>query len=293
MTNYQNTLDLFRSDMSSAGMVFKDAIIADGTLHRIYVEGDKPGTKNGAYILHLDGQPAGYFEHFPSGLKSTWRLCADGKCSELPLSMRRQIEDDRKRRQLERKLRHKEAAEKARYIWHKAKPAFSAADHAYLVRKGVKPYQLRMSRGALLVPLYNESRELVNLQFIDVDGNKRFLSGGKKQGCFSVIGDSTGINRLLICEGWATGASLHAELGLFVMVAMDAGNLEPVSLVARSLFPDAEIVVAGDNDIPDKKGVCVGQTAAKNAALAVGGKYLIPEQLGADWNDVIAAGGAV
>jgi putative DNA primase/helicase len=253
----------------------------------VYVEGDRAGTQNGAYILHLDGHSAGYYEHFPQGLKATWRFgSACGK--PLSLAMRRQIEAERKRRQRERWQRQQETAEKARWIWQNAKPVFETKFHPYLRRKRVKPYEIRTGRGSLIVPFYDDARVLVNLQFIDAEGNKRFLAGGRKKGCFSPIGEPTDAARLLICEGWATGASLHEALGVAVMVAADAGNLEQVALVARRLYPAADIVIAGDND---ESGV--GQTAAKKAALAVGGKYLIPAQTGADWNDVIAAGGTV
>jgi putative DNA primase/helicase len=135
-----------------------------------------------------------------------------------------------------------------------------------------------------VIRIFNESRELVSLQFIDANGNKRFLSGGKKKGCFSVIGKPSKA-RLLICEGYATGASLHQELGLFVMVAMDAGNLEPVALAARRMFPDYEITIMGDNDANG-----IGQTAAIRAALAAGGKHLIPGTTGYDWNDSLSTG---
>jgi putative DNA primase/helicase len=37
-----------------------------------------------------------------------------------------------------------------------------------------------------------------------------------------------------------------------------------------------------DNDVSG-----VGQTAAREAALAIGGKYLIPDTTGFDWNDEI------
>jgi len=33
-----------------------------------------------------------------------------------------------------------------------------------------------------------------------------------------------------------------------------------------------------------------GQAEASKAALAVSGKYLIPDQAGADWNDVLSVG---
>ncbi|MGY6278312.1 toprim domain-containing protein [Methylomonas sp. MgM2] len=283
--NLNEILDAVRADMAAHGVATDDKLIADGVLHRAHAEGDKVGTLNISYLIHTDGNPSWYFEYFPRSIKQTGSLSGERK--RLSLSERRQVEDERKKRQYERKQRQREAAEKARGIWRRTNPVPSTQNHAYLIKKGVKPYQIRQYRGSLVVPLYNESRELVNLQFISADGDKRFLAGGKKKGCFSVIGNSTDIERLLICEGWATGASLHEELGVFVMVAMDAGNLEPVAQTARRLFPQAEIIIAGDND---ESGT--GQTAAHKAALAVGGKALIPPQAGKDWNDVLTMEGA-
>lgn len=283
--NLNDLIDAVRADMAAHGVKTQDKLIADGVLHRAHHIDDKSGTLNISYLVHADRNPSWYFEYFPAGIKVTGTLSGERKT--LSLSERKQIERERIKRQSERKQRQQAAVERARGIWHHAKPVLNKQDHAYLIKKAIKPYGLRKSYGRLLIPLYSESRELVNLQFIDADGNKRFLSGGKKKACFAVIGESTGISRLLICEGWATGASLHDELGVFVMVAMDAGNLEPVAQAARRLFPNAKIIIAGDNDDHGK-----GQTEARKAALAVGGKVLIPEQSGQDWNDVLTMGGA-
>lgn len=283
--NLNELIDAVRADMAAHGVLTDDKLIADGVLHRARHSDDKPGRLNISYLIHTDGNPSWYFEYFVTSLKKTGSLSGERKT--LSLSERKQIEAERKKRQTERHQRQKDAAEKARAIWHHAKPVFSRQDNAYLIKKSVDPYGLRQSRGSLLIPIFSEAREHVNLQFIDADGNKRFLSGGKKKACFSVIGESTGISRLLICEGWATGASLHVELGVFVMVAMDAGNLEPVAQAARRLFPHAEIIIAGDNDASG-----TGQTAANKAALAVGGKVLIPPHADQDWNDVLTMDGA-
>lgn len=287
MTSYNEIIDQFRADMAEAGMVVHEPLFGDSILRRVHVEGDRPGKKSGSYVLHVDKHPAGYFEHFPQGLKVFWRLSGSG-IKQMSLAMRRQIEEERKKRQDERRALQKQTAEKARFIWDKAKPVSESAQHPYLLKKCIKPHGVRLGlHNRLIVPLYTETRKLVNLQFIDPDGEKRFLAGGKKRDCFGVIGNSADIERLLICEGWATGASLHEELGVFVMVAMDAGNLEPVAQAARRLFPDAEIIIAGDND---ETGT--GQAAARKAALAVDGKVLIPKQAGTDWNDVLTTEGA-
>ena len=283
---YQDTLDAFRLAMAEAGMIVDEPLSADGALRRVYVDGDKRGSKNGAYVLHADGNPAGWAMHYRTGVTVNWS--ASGQRQPMTDAMRRQIANDKAKRQLEQEQRQRDAADKARFIWHRAAPIPCRDDHPYLIRKRVDPRGLRLGRdGVLVVPILNADLELVNLQFISADGDKRFLSGGRKQGCFAVIGRAEAGKPILICEGWATGASIHQDGGHFVAVALDKGNLEPVAGVFRALATDAEIIIAGDNDLDGG-----GQTAARQAALAVGGKYIIPPRPGDDWNDHISAKGA-
>ena len=248
--------------------------------HRFNVDGDKRGTKNGAYIVHTDSKPAGWAMHYRTG--ATVRWSASGKREPMTPAMLKQIKDEQAKRQKEQAERHAKAAKTAAYIWRHSSPISHQSEHPYLIAKRIQPHGLRLSRGALVVPIYSEGRELVSLQFIDGDGSKRLLSGGSKKGCFSPIGDFSSVTKLLIAEGYATGASLHESLSLPVLVAIDAGNLTPVAEAARRLFPDAEIIIMGDNDESGK-----GQTEARKAALACGGSYLIPEVPGQDWNDTI------
>lgn len=284
--NLNEIIDAVRADMAAHGVMTNDKLIADHDIHRARHSDDRPGRVNISYLIHPDGNPSWWFEYFPLSIKKTGTFSGLGN-KPLSLAERRKIADEKKRRETERLELQKQTAGRAASIWKAAKPVVSVDEHTYLKRKGVKPLGLRISKnGRLIVPLYTEERKLVNLQFIDGDGGKRFLAGGKKKHCFSVIGNSADIERLLIVEGWATGASLHEELGVFVMVAMDAGNLEPVAQAARRLFPQADIIIAGDND---ESGT--GQKAARKAALSIGGKVLIPSQTGKDWNDVLAMEG--
>lgn len=48
-------------------------IEADGEIHRYHIDGDRTGTKNGAYLLHLDGRPAGYVQNWKTGEEITWK----------------------------------------------------------------------------------------------------------------------------------------------------------------------------------------------------------------------------
>jgi putative DNA primase/helicase len=274
----------FFSHAADVGVVFSQRpLCADGVLHRAHVEGDKRGTKNAAYVLHADGNPSGWFQHFSSGTAGKWTL--SGKREPLSKAAREQIEADRQRRLIEQEQRYINAASKSRFIWMNSKPLIEHGQHPYLIKKLIKPYQLRLYRDALVIPIYDEHRQLVNLQFIAADGSKRFLSGGKKKWCFAVIGKPETGKPLQICEGWATGASLFEATSLFTVVALDAGNLEPVALVMRRLFPDSLILLMGDNDANG-----TGQKAAQAAAVAVDGKCIIPTTVGYDWNDALTLG---
>lgn len=271
-TNY-NIEHEFRQAMQAAGIQYSGEIIPDGKLRRFHIEGQKRGTLNGAYVLHADGCPSGWFQDHANGISQTWSS-GSGQRSYHDAA---KIEEARQRRELERLKAHKEAAEKAAYIWREAVPAIN---HTYLTKKRIQQHGTRVYKNALIVPIHNESDQLVNLQFIAADGNKRFLSGGRKRGCFFVIGDLT--HTILIAEGFATGASLHEETKQRVVVAFDAGNLLHVSRNIKELSPDSEIVICGDNDISG-----VGPGKANEAALSIGAKVLIPPTPGTDWNDYL------
>ncbi|MEQ1528140.1 MAG: toprim domain-containing protein [Methylococcaceae bacterium] len=273
-------INQFKSAMLETIGAAPENIVADGLLHRFKID----GKLNGAYCLHLDGKPAGYFEDFKQGIKTNWK----SSVGFIPLSdfqkqqhAKKRLEDEAKR-QAEGAAKHQAAALKAASIWQASTPA--DANHPYLIAKRIKPHGARQlgSDQALIIPIYNAKQELVNVQYIARDGAKRFLYGAKKRACFSVIGDHNHGDKFLICEGFATGASLHENSGYAVVVALDAGNLEPVAKEIKALYSTAEIIIAGDNDLSG-----VGQKAAEAAALAIGAKYILPPVSGQDFNDAL------
>ncbi len=141
---------------------------------------------------------------------------------------------------------------------------------------------------ALLVPLRDVEGTLWSLQKIFPDGSKAFLPKGRIKGCFFwVDGESPslqsgqasradgadgrlsdqspeqppsaradgatggGDNALIyITEGYATAASIRLATGRShpVACAFNAGNLEAVARTLRERWPEAQLVVAGDND---------------------------------------------
>jgi putative DNA primase/helicase len=137
------------------------------------------------------------------------------------------------------------------------------------------------------------------LQTISPRGDKFFVRDGKAKGGFFALGlgDCTTEPPIVIvvCEGFATGATIHEATGYAVIVAFNAGNLQAVCTAIRRLMPDALIVVAGDDDWANHKGN-TGMDAAKQAALSVGGLVVAPRfafahrgEKETDFNDMATA----
>ena len=277
-----DAVNAFHTAMLNHDIIPPDNLIGDSALHRFYIEGDRKGTLNGAYILHCDGKPSGWAMSYKTGVSFTWTL--SGKREPMTAAMKRQIDQARLQRQLEQAKVHQAAAEKARWIGQQAPLITDPAQHNYLVRKCINAHGARLYRDALVIPLVDESGAIVNLQFIQPDGTKRFLASGKKKGSYSTIGDPT--ETILICEGWATGASLHESTGHYVIVAMDAGNLKPVGGIVRNQYPSGKIILCADNDP-------IGIEKATLAAFACNGLFIAPPMAGQDFNDYIVSGGVV
>ncbi|SCZ84790.1 toprim domain-containing protein [Nitrosomonas mobilis] len=271
-------IQAFQDSMRQSGIALDSEIIADGLLHRAHIVGQKSGSVNCAYVLHLDNRPAGYWQDMSNpGSKQTWRyqgeISGQTKVKPSMLRMHRQKKIDDLAQQ------QHDAALKAQRTWEAAKSA--PATHPYLVKKDIKPHGLRVLNGDLVVPLINADLRLSSLQFIRPDGQKRFLAGGKKQGNFYAIedGSKSTVSPLVIAEGFATAASVHEYTGYTVLVAFDSGNLIHVARAIQWAAVGRKIIIAGDND---ESGV--GQAAARAAAEAVGAQVIIP-RLPGDWCD--------
>ncbi|MGH8646769.1 MAG: toprim domain-containing protein [Gammaproteobacteria bacterium] len=160
--------------------------------------------------------------------------------------------------------------------------------HPYLTRKRVKAHGIRQYRGSLVIPLRDTGGGLLSLQFIDGEGNKRFLNGGAISGHYHAIGEYAGT--LYIAEGYATAATIHQETGQAVGCAFNAGNLKPVALALRKKFPEAKLIVCADNDshTPGNPGVA----KAKEAARAVRGFLVVPRFENPGPHDHYQGGGA-
>ncbi|MDQ3605965.1 MAG: AAA family ATPase [Gemmatimonadota bacterium] len=267
----------FRRAMAEQGLSTPDPIIADGKLRRVRVAGEKQ--RNGWYVLHGDGRPAGRFGCWKRGLTATWS--AEGDASATTAD-RAEWERIRRAREAREKELHERTARKAERIWSTASPA--DPDHPYFRRKQIRPHGIRQSGTRLIVPVRDGSGALCGLQFISADGGKKFLTGTAKRGHYHSFGKPNGA--LTISEGLATAATTYEATGIASVVAFDAGNLAPVATTLRGKFPDARIIIASDNDRTEGNP---GLSAATKAARAAGALVAVPHfsegEQGTDWND--------
>lgn len=265
----------FMAALAAAGLTPPDVIHADGKLHRFNASG-KRGDKDGFYYLHLDGIPYGEAGDWSiNGPDPVCRWCSkpDAQLTEAERDAHRQrIKAMQAQREAEEVAKHLAAAAEAEKRWLAAKPCIT---HPYLLAKGVKAYGVRSdAAGALIVPMRDTAGTLHSLQTITPDGEKRFLSGGRVKGCYLAIGKPKG-GRLIVCEGYATGASIHEATGEAVAVAFNAGNLGSVALALRTKYPALKITMAADDDYLTDGNP--GITKATAAAQAVGGGVAVPD----------------
>lgn len=283
--------------MSDPVMMFREAMqdvfgqlellpIPDGMIHRFHVPGDKPGARNGWYVLYLDGIASGAFGSWKASGSSSWSSRRPAGHLEAQLVAQR-VEQAKRQREAEQHQRQQTAAAEAIGLWRAA--GLADPDHLYLIRKGCQPHILRQHGAELLVPLFM-GRQLVNLQRIRPDGTKRFMPGGRVTGCYSPIGRIEPGQPLYICEGWATGATIHEAKGAAVACAMNAGNLLEAGERLRRAYPDTPLIVAGDDDRQTEGNP--GRTAANRAAVALGCGLIFPPWSGveplslSDFNDL-------
>ncbi|MDM3356910.1 primase-helicase zinc-binding domain-containing protein [Citrobacter sp. Cb004] len=164
--------------------------------------------------------------------------------------------------------------------------------NTYLTRKGFHALEcltltathktggVTFHAGDVVVPLYDDTGALVNLQLINADGLKRTLKGGQVKGaCHIIEGKKQAGKRLWIAEGYATALTVHHLTGETVMVALSSVNLLSLASLARHKYPAGQIVLAADRDLNGD-----GQSKAAAAADACEGIVALPPVFG-DWND--------
>lgn len=201
-------------------------------------------------------------------------------------SLQIKIEHQKREAQAQRDQEQEAAAAQAKAILDAAQPATSG--HPYLRKKRIAAYPgLRVGKwpqrgkeNCLLVPMRDVGGKLWNVQAIfpekdpELGRDKDFLADGRKKGLYLSIGEPKG--KIVIAEGYATGAAIVQSTGEAVAIAFDAYNLGSVAQELKRKVPSAALVIAADNDTKNGKPN-IGLEKAQEAARAVGALVAVPE----------------
>lgn len=274
-----------------------------GVFMVVDTEDGRRGNGAGRIKIFADGK-GGIVQNWKTGAKGSFFLNAEGQTAALSDAERQRIERERRKRQAEEAARMDRAARRALSVWQSATPA--PTHHPYLLAKQIKPHGSRVAtwkrvitdaagnkqtvviENSLLIPMLDGVGKIRSLQAIFPakhplfgNRNKDFLPGGGLAGLFGWIGPRT--ETVIICEGFATAATLHEQTGSRVYLAFTANNLLAVGRIVREKLPDAAIVFAADND--SETAGNPGLTKATEAAAAVRGSVIVPPIPDADFND--------
>ncbi len=275
----------FKAEIISYGMTPPE-YIEPGQIIRFSDDGSK--NKDGwcRLFLNADGSAGGAFGNWKD-VNRSWFYEPEGQ--KLSFSQKReftkQIAKAKEKADQERKVKYAQAAKEATAIWNNAKPA--ALDHEYLIKKQVEPYGLRQTETDLIVPVIAFNGDIQSLQIIKPDGTKRFFTSGQAGGGSYTLGDIQRENTFYICEGFATGATIHKATGNPVVIAFNTGNLKKVAPIFKEKYPDKKIIIAADNDLEREKktGENPGVIAGKAVAKVIGAEIIIcPVE--SDFNDL-------
>lgn len=288
-------------------LVDRAGLDIDGKMHRVDVDGQKRGKKAGWYVcqwFNLDdgGQAVvGSFGVWSGNENNAQKISLrgikiDGAARERLKEQQRQLRAQNEAAEIELT---REVGERAAGIWKGLRDLQHPTP--YLERKKAGVFGLRVGRdGVSVMPLCNTAGVICQLQFIDAEGNKRFLSGPGKKGAFHLIGDVSEEYPLLFVEGYSTGASAHMATGWPVVVCVDAGNLMPVAVALRLVYPAARFLFAGDDDHerrnpktgePENAGRSKAMACAERFGALVAFPRFTDPAGKTDWNDLHVAEG--
>ncbi len=190
----------------------------------------------------------------------------------------------------QKEQRHKDCAMKWEPIYLDSP---TAQGHPYLERKKIVGGRACVDKyHNLLIPIQDVNGTFTGVQMVRPDGTKLFATGTKIQGCFHSVTmvDLKDTPLVYLCEGYATGMSIHQAVGGAVVCAMNCGNLLPVAKSLRAVNPEIRIVLCADDDRETKgnPGKKKAEELARklNNVLVRFPKFTVKDSRLTDFNDL-------
>ena len=254
-------------------------VIIDGKLHRFKANNDKQ--KNSWYIGFNNGDfQAGSFGCWKRSINKTFcsiekELFTPKQKQEYAKKMNlisNEIQKLKREASLKKSETQKTTKETANNRFNNGKSE-GVNNHPYLMKKQIWGYSLRLDGDKLLIPMFNIQGELCSLQTINHEGGKRFMKGGQVNGLFNLIGSPE--KNLILCEGYATGSTIHQATGQAIAICFSAGNIKEVAIALANKHPNISLLIAGDNDQWGESNT--GKNKAQEIAQTVGAGVVFPE----------------
>lgn len=251
----------------------------DGKIRRFNRNGDK----NAWYIAwqiygSKSGQP--YFVMILGDWKTQEKFEYKGSKSqklsrEDQALIRQKIKEASEKAERERLEKQEEVAIESKKFLSTLSENF---DHAYFKNKKLSRafgalFTIEDNEKQLVIPCRDIDGKIWGYQKIPEKGKKYFLPGQRAQGTFHVIGDEDD-ETIYMCEGFATGGTIHMATGKTVFVCFSAANLVAVAKDIRKRWTNKTITVCGDDDFLTEKNV--GRKSAEEAARICLGTAVFP-----------------
>ena len=297
-SNSQISEQLFLDFLASNGHPLDGEINCDQSNFH-YFKCPHGSSTDARYKFYSDGIPSGYFKCWHCGIEDDF--CSKQRHNVSPYEWqahKKRLTDEKQKNEAETQKRQAEIAELANAVFSVASEA-QAEEHGYLNLKHVKNHGLRVISyedentkkaecylGTLLVPCFNENDKLVNLERIYFDKKenkyqKRPLTGGQRNGVYSLIGEIThDKDTILIVEGASTAFTTYEATGYPTVVTFNCNNLVNITKILRKKYPNTKLLIISDDDRwhDDPQLRHAGLKAAKKACSSVRNiGYLLPD----------------
>jgi len=213
------------------------------------------------------GDVVDFIVHTQGMTQSDALAMLDGGTTRLTPIERKEYDAAMAEREAQAQADKARAIAKAQARWERA--STDTEGNAYLAKKGVMAHDCKVEGDNLLLPIYGPDGVLQSVQTIAPDSGKKFQAGAPTKAGRMMIGIHMG--RTIICEGYATGASIHDAVPDQVCIAFSKGNMH---VIARELAADGvSILLACDANAVDEMRTLARELDCPLAAPASGSDF--------------------
>lgn len=276
--NASNNFNELKSLMAEVGLPFPEDkdIILDDSVHRY---SSRPNGEEDEWYLGSEVAPGVFTCTFASWRQGENHFWTSSNFVKTDPELVRKYEEAKEKALTFELEKREEGRARAKRLWDNGVVCHR---HPYLDRKKLPCRGLKMSSGALIIPLYDIDGKLGAVQLISTHGDKKF-PGMPMKGYFHVIGGLQNAKEAYVAEGYATALSVHLATKKPCIAAFSSSLVCVIGKTIQNLYPEIKLVLAADNGGAGKK-------AADDWKEYISPHAAFPKEH-SDFNDVWVEGG--